>query len=135
MTIRSSRRLLLIVLPGGVLAGAIILYVAVRAAASGAWLVAVFAAVLAAGGIAASFALSLQTTLTADPTTVRLQPPRGAVIVAQRQEIASLVRSTPGRWVPFDLRDRSGRLLLRIPATFEERDLREFARYLGLTWP
>ncbi len=132
MTIRSSRLPFFVILPSGLAVGAVIAFFAVRSAMGGQWLPALPAFVLLGAGVVG---LAMQwpvTTLTADASEVRLQPPHRAPIVVPRQQIGALVRPTPGRSVPLDVRDANGRLLMRIQAPFAERDLAALARYLGM---
>lgn len=133
MTIRSSRLLFFVILPSGLLAGAVIAFLAVRSAVAGDWLPALLGLILIVGAVFGVAALWSVTTLTVDATTVRLQPPHRDPIAVPRQQIHALVRPTAGKSIPLDVRDANGRLLMRIQARFAERDLAALARHLGIT--
>ena len=122
----------MLLLPGGLVAGAVIGFFAVRSAAAGQWLPALLGFALIGGAVFGAVALWSVTALTVDASTVRFQPPHRAPIEVPRGQIHSLVRPIPGKPIPLDVRDANGRLLMRIQARFAERDVAAFARYLGI---
>jgi hypothetical protein len=133
VTIRSSRLPFAGILASGLGAGAIFGFLGVQSAFAGHWLPMVLAVLLVAGEIVGLKILWAVTTLTVDSTTVRLRPPYRAPITVPRHQIYALVRPTPGKAIPLDVRDAQGNLLIRIQSSFAKQDLERFASYLGMT--
>ena len=133
MTIRSSRLPFFVSLLSGLFATAVIGFFAIRSAIGGQWLPALLGFILIGAAVFGIAAMWSVTTLTVYAATVRFQPPHRAPIVVPREQIHALVRPTPGKSVPLDVRDANRRLLMRIQASFAERDLEALASYLGIT--